>query len=324
MPIIERIETDMFRFADVCRHMVCPVPTSFHVTGGLIEAFIKKDAAIKDAYRELCDANSLVVGKPICQRTNRMLLWDTIFFPMKVYAEDTAVYKDVRKNIEELRKFLQKPIHKHTVVGIPMLGCEGGGPDPYNRVREMMTLYLDNLPATVFLSMSPSKVSDHPKYLVIVGPKGLTKTEEGKARIEKGIQAVLSRWDLSIPDFTAVVTGSETTLDKFFTGPLEGGPEADTCFAKRYGAKRFFPIAINWEEDKTLALTRHRTLLTEIGTHFILIMPDGMNNNRAVYINAYLKEANQKLATLGKPEKKVFVIGKSTTDLKDESPLNIE
>ena len=323
MPIIERVEKDLFRFAGVCRHMVCPVATEYHPTGGLIGAFIQQDEKIKDVYRTLCEDKKLDIGKPVCERSNRILLWDTIFFPMKTYADDTAKYKDVRRNIEKLREFLSKPEHQHSVVGIPMLGCEGGGPDPYQRVRDMMDMYLDSLKATVFLSMSPAKAKGDPKYLVIIGPKGITNSDEGKHRVHRGITACLDKWNMTLADFDGVVSGSETTLDKYITG-APGGEGLDVCYAKQHGAKKILPIAVNWEEDKTLALTRHRMVLTEIGTHFIIIMPEGMNNNRAVYVNAYIREANEKLEALGRPLKQVRTIGKFSADLKDESPLNIE
>ena len=323
MPIIERVEKDLFRFAGVCRHMVCPVSTEYHVTGGLVGAFIQQDDKIKDLYKTLCEENKLAIGKPVCERSSRILLWDTIFFPMKTYADDTAKYKDVRRNIEKLREFLLIPDHQHSVVGIPMLGCEGGGPDPYQRVRDMMDTYLDSLKATIFLSMSPAKVKEEPKYLVILGPKGVAGTDEGKHRIHKGIEACLSKWGMALSDFDGVVSGSETSLDKYMVG-APGGDGLDVSYAKKHGAKKIIPIAINWEEDKTLSLTRHRMVLTEIGSHFIIIMPPGVNNNRAVYINAYIREANEKLEMLGRAPKKVLTIGKFTADLKDESPLNIE
>ena len=323
MPIIERVEKDLFRFAGVCRHMVCPVSTEYHATGGLIGAFIEQDDKIKDVYRTLCDDTKLVIGKPVCERSSRILLWDTIFFPMKTYADDTAKYKDVRRNIEKLREFLLLPEHQHSVVGIPMLGCEGGGPDPYQRVRDMMDLFLDPIKATIFLSMSPAKVKTEPKYLVVLGPKGIASTDEGKQRVHRGITACLDKWGMTLSDFDGVVSGSETTLDKYIVG-APGGEGAETCYAKKHGAKKIIPVAINWEEDKTLAITRHRMVVTEIGTHFILIMPQGMNNNRGVYVSAYIREANEKLEQLGRTPKQVRVIGKFSPDLKDESPLNIE
>lgn len=323
MPVIYRVEKDLFRFSDVCNHMVCPVPTEYNASG-LVDAFVKKDPKVKEVYKELCDTNALTIGKPVVRRASSQYLWDTIFFPMKTYADDTAKYKDVRRNIEHLRTWLSEPLHVNTVVGIPMLGCEGGGDDPYKRVMDMLLLYLDPLPATTFLSMSPAKALVKPEYLVIVGPKGIAKTAEEKSRIDRGIKAALNKWGMKVEDFTAVVTGSETTFDRYITGTPAPNANTKGCWALENGARQIIPLTINWEEDKSLALTRHRLTLTEIGTHFILIMPENVNNNRAIYINAYVREANQKLAELNRPEKKVMVIGKKTTDLKDESPLNIE
>lgn len=323
MPIIERIETDMFRFSNVCRHMVCPVPTEYHINGGLIVPFIERDPAIKDLYKTLCEEDKLVIGKPQCHRTSKSLIWDTIFFPMKKYAEDTAKYKDVRKNIEDLRRWLMTPVHKNTVIGMPMLGCEGGGPDPYKRVKEMMYLYLDPLPAITFLSQSPSKVDHVPKYLVILGPKGLAKTSVEKERIGNGVSAVLKKWGMELSDFDAVLSGNETTTDKFIAGS-PGDLDHSKTYAGQHHAKKVIAVPINWDEDKTLALTRHRMVLAEIGTHFIFIMPENVNNNRCIYMNAYVREANQKLASLNREEKIVAILGKATTNLIDEDPLNIE
>lgn len=323
MPIIERVETDLFRFSSVCRYMACPVTTEYHITGGLLGVFIDKDPLLKDVYKTECEEKRLHIGKISVHRTNRTLLWDTIFLPLKAYAEDTAKYKDVRRNIEDLRRWLMHPPHQNTVLGIPMLGCEGGGPDPYARVKEMMYLYLDPLPAITFLSQSPSKVDHVPKYLVILGPKGLAKTPDEKSRIDAGIKAALTRWNMSIDQFDAVVSGSETTTDHYIVGK-PGEPTPKTCYARVHGAKKIIPVPINWDEDKTLALTRHRMTLAEIGTHFILIMPEGANNNRCIYVNAYVREANQKLASLKREEKIVTVLGKASTVLVDEAPLNIE
>lgn len=323
MPIIKRIETDMFRFADVCDYMVNPVNLVGAPGAGLALKFREICPDYVESYRKACRDKTLRFGTLNVFRTEGEFLWDIINLPTKDHYADISSPKDIERGLEALRVFLKQKENARSVVGMPMLGC-GLGKQDYPTIEPMMDLYLNSLDAVVFLSMSPTRTEERPKYLVVMGPPGFGNKTEEKEKMSKGILRVLERWQLTVNDFDKIVSGGYVSSDIALCGSLDEPTTQPRSVIGKLAPDKRMIAPVNWSRNKLTAFIRHIELLGEIGTHFILIMPEGdYNLNRLIHIQNIITRQNEHFGENDYRRKTVCVLGKNSTKLRDMAPIVI-
>lgn len=323
MPIIKRIETDMFRFADVCDYMVNPVNLVGVPGAGLALTFREVCPAYVEPYREACRDKTLRMGTLTTFKTEGEFLWDIINLPTKDHFYDQSKPKDIERSLDALRDFLKEKENSRSVIGMPMLGC-GCGKQDYSIVEPLMDLYLNSLDAIVFLSMSPTKTEERPKYLVVMGPPQFGKTAKEKEQMTSGILKVISKWGMTLDDFDKIVSGGYVSSDIALCGSLDEPTTIPRSIIHQIAPDKRMIAPVNWSRNKLTAFIRHTELLAEIGTHFILMMPPGdYNLNRLIHMQSLITKHNENYAPETYGHKTVCVLGKNVSKLKDMAPVVI-
>lgn len=320
MPIIRRIETDMFRFAGVCDYMVNPVNLVGAPGAGLAKKFSLIYPDFVPEYRKACQDKTLKFGTIQVCRTDENLTWDIINLPTKDYYANPSDIKDIRRSVEALRNFLLDPKNNRSTIGLPMLGC-GLGQQDYPTVEPVIERYLDSVDAITFLSMSPQRTNIRPNYLVIMGPPRFGEKRSEREIIEKNILKMLDRWKFTWDDFAGVVSGGLTATEIAVCGSLDDQTTITKSIIHKYAPEKRMIAPANWSHNRLTAAIRHVKLLAEIGTHFILFMPPDYNNNRMIHVQKYISEHNRHYSENEYGYKRVSVLGKNTTKLVNETPV---
>lgn len=323
MPIIKRIETDMFRFEDVCDFMVNPVNLVGAPGAGLALEFRKRYEPYVELYRTACRNKTLKFGTVLEIPTDDTYPWDMLCLPTKDHYAEPSDPKNIKRSIEALRTFLKKKENARAVVGLPMLGC-GLGTQDYPTVEPIMYDYLDSLDAVTLLSMSPERTNSRPNYLVIIGPPRFGETKDQREKMSSGISRVLEKWRMTYDDFDRIVSGGGVTrADEYICGSLDEKGSIEKSLIYQVAPTRRTIAPVNWSHNKLTAGIRHIQLLAEIGTHFILMMPDGFNNNRMVHIQKFIRSHNEIVKEGEYGHKRVTVLGKNTSTIVDATPVVI-
>jgi O-acetyl-ADP-ribose deacetylase (regulator of RNase III) len=319
MAIIKRVTMDMFEFADVCSYMVNPVNLQAAPGAGLALEFRRRvpDDLFFTKYRDACRDSSLRIGTiQVLKETSHS--WGLINLPTKRMYNNHSDKDDIARGLEALREFLKKDENKYCSIGMPMLGC-GLGAQDYEVVYPMMVQYLGDLDATVFLSMSPERTEERPKYLVIAGPSDYGTTDEHKEVIDTTIDKVMAAWGMKLEDYEGIVSGGYAGVDKYICGEEFQKNEEDTYVFRKTGK---IPIVVKPNTSDGLGANLHLgNLLCEIGDDIILFKPNGHNNNRLSAMQTWLQADKENRHRLGMFPKRVAIFGEKAPVTKSESVL---
>jgi O-acetyl-ADP-ribose deacetylase (regulator of RNase III) len=312
MAVILRIESDMFVFADVCDALVNPVNLVGVSGAGIAAEFRARAPDHIEIYREACRTKELRMGTIKIIDTND-LPYQIWCVPTKDHFANPSSLTDIARSLEALRETLTTDRYKYTALGIPMLGT-GCGKADYENVLPLMLNHLDDLEATIFLSLAPQRTEMRPKYLVIVGPPdyGLTLTD--KEKINEIIDKSMNHWGVNLSDYEGIVSGGYKGVDEYVCGLQYRKDIEDTYVFKKTGKT---PIVIqpNKVNNGVGSVLKHHHLLCEIGHDFIFFKPEGFNNNRMSLMQRWIKNDKEKRANDGHPPRRTAVYGVTDTAL---------
>lgn len=327
MPIIYRVETDMFVFSEVCSHMVNPVNLMGQPGGGLSLEFRKRVPHYIDQYKEACRSKDLRIGTvQIIEETGEV--WGMINLPTKRHYADTSTAEDLARGLEALKDILIQDKYRYSTVGLPMLGVGLGSKD-YETVLPMMENYLGNLDACIFLSMSPERTEMRPKYLTIAGPMDYGQKDTDRQAIDWSIDKVMEAWNAKLEDYTGVVSGGYVGVDAYVCGTEYGkavpSSRSDIPYQDTYVFKKTdkMPIVVkpNLPRNGVGANLHLGNLLCEIGEDVILFKPKGHNNNRLSAMQAWLQSDKEERTRQGMYPRRVAVFGEVGNHRTAEDPL---
>jgi hypothetical protein len=319
MPLIHRVTTDMFEFADVMDFQVNPVNLQGAPGGNLSLEFRKRvpDELFFSKYREACRDGTLRIGTvQVLEETGHS--WGIINFPTKRHYANPSDKEDIARGLEALRDILKTDRYRYSAIGIPMLGI-GLGAQNYETVYPMMIDYLGDLDATVFLSMAPDKTDLKPKYLTIAGPLSYGLKEDEQRFIDDIIDKVLTHWNATLDDYTGIVSGGYPGVDAYIGGE-HYGKEIESTYAFRKTGKA--PLVVKPNPSHGLGASMHLgNLLGEIGDDTILFKPPGHNNNRLSIMQTWLEADKQRREREGLIPRRLAISGEKKSTPKSESVL---
>ena len=344
--LIYRTTEDMFTFSQVCDYMVAPVNLMGKPGKGLVLEFRRRAPLWADAYIQDCQTRALRIGTvTVFEDTGES--WGVINLPTKDHYANHSEVSDLKRGLEALRNLLLEDKYRDSVIGLPMLGC-GLGLQDYPTVLPLMKDYLEDIPATVFVSMAPKRyvdmqssqtddptivslVSDiafrsstddpgYPRYLVIAGPPSWGKTSEEHQFITDKINKVLAVWMVDPNDYTAIVSGGLPGVDQYVAGATYNQDYLDTWTYQITGKIPLVPKP-NKVRHGAGANLKLGNLLCEIGQDFILFKPKGHNNNRLSNMQVRLNDDNLARREEGLPERRVAVYGERDVILHPEGLL---
>lgn len=320
MPIIKRIESDLFVFADVVDYLCNPVNLVQAPGAGLAKEFRNRvpDHLFFEPYKEACRSGELRMGTvQVLDETDNE--WSMINFPTKRHYYDTSNKEDIVRGLEALRAMLLTDRYRYASIGLPMLGC-GLGKQDYEVVYPLMVDHLSDLEATILLSMSPERTEMRPRYLVVVGPPDQEMNDDNKQVIDDTIDKVLEKWGTSLSDYEGVVSGGLPGTDAYVCGTQYGKDYEDTFVYKKTGK---LPIVVRQNEVRNGpgAMLHQSNLLCEIAHDIILFKPVGMNNNRMSHMQAWIRNDREKRAQDGHPPRRMAVFGDHSETYKNQKIL---
>ena len=318
MPLIPRIESDMFVFADVCSYMVNPVNLVGAPGKGLALEFRKRVPQFVEPYREACRTKELRMGTlQIFEDTGEP--WGIINFPTKDHYYNQSEPSDIARGLEALRELLLQDRYRHSVVGMPMLGC-GLGQADYDVVYPLMVDHLSDLEATIFLSMAPEKTQMQPRHLAIAGPLDYGNTAEDQQNIDRIIKSVMTSWQTDLSSYTGIISGGYPGVDAYVCGENFLRDEKET-FVFRETGKTPLVAKPNQIKDGVAANLKLGNLLCEVAEDIILFKPKGHNNNRLSAMQIWLKANEEERHRSGMIPRRVAIWGDRGTDQTSENVL---
>ena len=308
MPIIKRLETDMFAFSDVCDYMVNPVNLRKKMGAGLAAEFKRKlsHTSYLDEYEKACDNGDLRIGTiQIFDNTDEN--WGVISLPTKRHWADTSDVGDITRGLEALKEFLSQEKYRYSVVGMPMLGC-GLGAQDYPTVLPLMHNYLEDLEAVTILSMSPERTDISPKYLTIVGPLDFGINEKQQQTIDWVVDKTLEQWNTSLSDYTGVISGGYPGVDTYICGSRFKENIEQTYVFRKTGK---VPLVAkpNTYKNGVGANLHLGNLLSEVSEDVLILKPRGHNNNRLSNMQTWLVSDKEERERQGLNARRVAVFG---------------
>lgn len=318
MPIVTRVETDMFVFSDVADYMVNPVNLVSAPGAGLALEFRKRCPEFYEPYRAACQSQELRIGTvQVLDDLNTP--WGIINFPTKRHYADTTHKDDLVRGLSALRDILLTEKYRYASIGMPMLGC-GLGKQDYEVVHPLMVDHLGDLEATVFLSMSPARTELRPRYLVIVGPPDYGLKDNDKSKVDEIIDKATNHWGNQLSDYDGIVSGGYPGVDTYIAGSQFNKDIENTYVFKRTG-KTPLVVQPNPERNGVASTMKHHHLLCEIGHDFIFFKPEGYNNNRMSFMQRWIKQDREKRENDGHEQRRTVVYGVTDTTLQQERML---
>ncbi len=310
MPLIFKVTHDMFQYSEVMDYMG-NATNLVGVMGAGIAAEFRKRCGDKliEPYRAACRTKELRFGTiQVVEDVDQD--WGVFNIPTKDHYMNRSEKTDIVRSLEALRDLLQQDEYRYASLTIPMLSCGLGGQD-YPTVLPLMIDYLSDLEATVFLSMSPERTEERPKYLVVVGPPDYGLTDDDKLKIESVLDSVLVKWGMNISDYEGIVSGGYPGVDTFVCGEYFNKDYENTLAYKRT-LKRPLVVKPNKVRNGVGSNLLHSNLLCEIADDIILFKPHGHNNNRMSAMQMWLEADKLKREQDGHPPRRIAVFGDNT------------
>lgn len=297
MPLIIKVESDMFVFSDVVDYMVNLVNLVGVSGAGLALEFRKRCPDHIELYRKACRTKELRFGTvQVLEDVGQS--WGMINFPTKDHFANLSSTEDISRSLEALRDLLKTDRYKYSVIGMPMAGT-GLGKASYEDVFPLMIDHLGNLDATVFLSLAPEKTDLKPRYLAIVGPLDYGHTNIQKENIDWVIDKTLEHWGMSLSDYTGIISGGYIGVDGYIGGESYLQNVEDTYTFRKTG-KPCLVIKPNEVRNSLGANLIAGNVICESAHDIILFKPKKHNNNRMSAMQTWI-EAD----TISKLEKRL-------------------
>lgn len=318
MPLVQRAETDMFRFykdklVDV---MVNPVNTLGTMDAGISEEFKQTFPAMFEEYHELCqDKKSLNVGQMQHVYDTQSGIDILNIATRRHYADQTEL-KDLRKCLFHVETWLKKPENKFKRVVIPMLGI-GYGKEGYGVSLPSFQEVLGDLPNLINLSMAPDKMDHIPKYLGVVGPRSFANThmkdgsinpdyEKQKTYVRLAITQACNIWGIQPEMFDAWVSGGAVGVDSCTCGDGTEESYEKSLNKEMGGGKPPIVILPDWDRfPKAAGFIRNRNIV-DVATHLIAIKPKGVIGIGTSHTIRLALENNKALEKSGGDKKSLY------------------
>ena len=317
MPLIERIETDMFVLSHASDYMVNPCNLVGVSGAGLSLEFKKRIPEFIPFYQEACRTKDLRIGTlQILEDTG--LDYGLIMFPTKRHFYDDTLPEDLLRGLEALRRLCSEERYRYATICIPMLGC-GCGKQDYEIVYPMMKDHLSDLDTTIFLSMHPEKTEFRPTFLGIIGPDGFGKTPDDKAEMTKAIAKAADHWKKPLTDYHGIVTLGETSADIWLGGAAF--KTDDWTYVKTVTNKDALVIKPNILRNGVGSATKAVDALVSVCDDLIIFKPTGRYGHREVYAQLAAQEEKERRRELGIPLNRIGIAGDKSTELKDVGPI---
>lgn len=315
MPIIKRLTGDMLSFQDAVDAYIVPVNLTGTVSSGIGAEFRKRAPDYVDIYQEACRSKELRIGtlKIIDDLPTPYDLW---CLPTKDHYANISEKIDILRGMEALRDTLNTEKYKHMSIGLPML-AGGPGALAYDEILTIMEENLQDLEATIFLSMSPQRTEYRSEYLVIVGPPDWGLTPDDKCVIDDVVAKVMAHWDKDITEYTNIVSGGYPGVDSYVCGESFNDFPEDTL-AHRLTGKAPLVIQPNLSRNAVTAAVKHHHLLCEIADDIIIFKPKGHNNNRLSMMQIWLEQDKAKREAQGDRPRRVAVWGEKEPEMHQE------
>lgn len=315
MPLIKRLATDMFEFEGVVDAYINLVNLVGVSGTGLALEFRKRSPEYIETYREACRTKELRIGTiKIIETTSQN--YDIWCMPTKRHYNDLSSESDIKRGLEALRALLTQDKYRYSVIGMPMAGT-GLGKQSYDTVYPMMENFLEDLDATIFLSMAPDKTDLNPNYLTIAGPVDYGRDDKEKEAIAWGIEQSLKAWGKKIEDYTGIVSGGYSGVDAFVCGEEFNKDYENTLVYQKTG-KRPLVCKPNKVRNGVGANLHLGNLLCEIGEDIILFKPKGHNNNRLSAMQTWLIADKQKRDQMGMFGRRLAIFGERDPIIKPD------
>lgn len=306
MPIIHRIESDMFVFADVCDYMINPVNLVGVTGAGLALEFKTRVPSFVEPYKEACKTKELRIGTvQVIEDTG--MHWGIINFPTKRHFVDTSSKEDITRGLVALRELLLQDKYRYATIGLPMLGC-GCGKQDYEIIYPLVMEQLSDVEACVFLSMSPERTEMRPKHLVVAGPPSFGLSDVDKESVDATIAKVMAAWGTDLSEYGAIVSGGYNGVESYLCGETYLTDVEQTYVYKKTGQTPLV-VKANFSRNGVSANLLHNNLLCEIADDIILFKPPGHNNNRLSAMQVWINHDREKRAKDGHPPRRVAVFG---------------
>lgn len=207
MGIIHLVTEDFFQIESCIDYYVNPVNLHGISGAGLALEFRKRCPDHIEPYRTACRTKELRIGT-VTTYDNKGQRWGIINLPTKRDPYELSTKEDIVRGLQAIRELLKTDKFRYATIGMPMLGC-GCGKQSYDIVYPLIIEYLQDLDATVFLSMHPEKTEIRPKYLGMFGPRSFGDSDLDKAIIENTLNTCMKHWGNDISDYSNVVVISE-------------------------------------------------------------------------------------------------------------------
>ena len=309
MPVLFRIEEDLFREAPFVDILVNPVNCLGAMGKGLAKEFGDRYPEMLARYKELCAENKLTVGKIYVYKDekHRNII---VNLPTKVHWIDDSDVAYIRKGLIALRRYLEKPGHQHYTVTMPMLGC-GYGNLEQDTVKPLFEECLEDLPNVICVTQREVQFPRPPKILVLFGSR-LFAAEKIKDQtnlhyqeqlrfMEEKILETLSSWGMTITDFDAVVSGGADGADKAACGTSMYDPSYDASIAYKLTKGTATKVVIakaDWDRFGKRAGFVRNEFMADLGTHFIGFLPGETRSPGTEGMIKLLEYCNKKVTEL--------------------------
>lgn len=207
MTLVRRSEPDMMRLYPLSDVMVNPTNLIGTMDGGLASVFKERWPDMADAYRRLCDAKEMTIGrlfewKPDVQSPS------IINLPTKRHWVDDHDPDDLRRTLSRFREYLMDPARRFWTVSMPMLGITND-PASLDTAEVLMNEYLGDLPNLIHVCIAPHRLPREPRYLAVIGGRDLFDYDY----VKEFTLECLDKWGMVPPDFDGIVSGGAPGVD---------------------------------------------------------------------------------------------------------------
>jgi len=297
----------MFEFSGVCDYLVNPVNLRKVMGAGLAKEFRNRlGDRYFQRYCDACDSEELRIGT-ILVHEDTGESYGVIDIASKRHWSDTSDVKDITRGLEALRAFLLEEKNKNATIAMPMLGC-GLGKQDYPTVFPLMEQYLSDLAAVVFISMSPERTQERPRYLSIAGPLDYGRSDQDKETIDQSIAKVMNAWNTTLSDYEGIISGGYPGVDTYIAGEYFN-KDVENTYVYRNTGKAPLVAKPNTYRNGVGANLHLGNLLCEIGEDIVLFKPKGHNNNRLSAMQTWLMADKEERLRQGIDPRRVAVFG---------------
>lgn len=295
MPMVARSEVSYSRLFHLVDYVINPVNLQGVMGAGIAKMIKDLHPDMFEDYHAACKDGRLTSHTPIhvfpTSKSNGCN-YDVINLMTKNHWMDDTELSYIENSLKHLVNFLKdKPLAN---VATPMLGC-GRGNREYDEVIPIISKHLDAIPNIVHVSMRPDYFTKPLYYLGIIGSRSFRhKQDRLNANVmDKIIKNALAKWELTLDDFSGVVSGGAHGVDTLACGRSMDDSTYTESFAYRHNLKPII-VQADWDKYKKSAGYIRNQSVVDIATHIVSITDKdnevSVGTDMAVRLIAQLKD----------------------------------